>query len=510
VRGEPPAARRADSPRRRDEQANGRRADAPRGADDPPPAPRLVLPPKPDAPLSAPPAVAAHSWTLVERTSALAWAEALVKEARGVQALVYHGPEGSGRTRTLSEVAALCARSGLHSVSVTARPAPLGEVGFGSVRDLLAALGDGQPLDPADAAGALGRAVTAALARSPANRMVLMIDDVDLCDRASRRAIGRLVDGLRDDRVLVLATSASPESWDTERTRFQLLSGLTRVAAARVVDDRCLPKGADQVTPLHLELLDRWGDGSGPHEIPALIEKGLAALAPEARAVLEAIAVAGAVSRAVLATISQRDEATVAAIASKLIDEGWVIEERGALRASHAVFVKVVCARAARDALHRYHGALAELRRGDDELEVYVHHALRATPEFDAFLSAERAARIRRERGDTDGEIAILSDAVAAARGHLLTDWDVASSAWIVLGDKLATRLMEVARVQEAEAVLAEAIDCCGQRDDAGIARLMDLAAEVASRRGKNEDAARWRDRAASSKRRTKEKHDGS
>jgi len=98
------------------------------------------------------------------------------------------------------------------------------------------------------------------------------------------------------------------------------------------------------------------------------------------------------------------------------------------------------------------------------------------------------SAGLRTMRGDVDGAIAVLHDAVQAAQMQMIRGEDLAASAYGVFSRKLAAALLSAGRLDEASGVLAEVLGTTGP-EDVSRALVLEQLAILAQHRGRAEEA---------------------
>ncbi|MEJ7734308.1 MAG: hypothetical protein WKG00_34575, partial [Polyangiaceae bacterium] len=194
-------------------------------------------------------------------------------------------------------------------------------------------------------------------------------------------------------------------------------------------------------------------------DLRELVEWRLRNLLPAEVRVLQAVAVAGPAAPVALASILVRPEDIDDALVP-LMETGFVEMRDGRVRATHALYGTVALETAPLGAITELHARAAEELAGRSEVvELRAFHALRGAPDFAAFLLVETAARMRQMRGDHEGTVAALRDAVSAARVEILRSADEAESALLLFGHKLGAALVDAGQLEEARSVLEEALE---------------------------------------------------
>jgi serine/threonine protein kinase len=497
---------------------------------------------------AAPIALETETAPLVGRDEHLSWLRDQLQAPRGVTALVMWGRTGMGRTRILAEAMTIAKDAGSVVLVCPSEPVPRYEVGYTYLRALLATLAgatqdDGRLFTGAaaenDLLAALGlsaifahdgahasdsavetrRGVNAALrwaARKAVERadgalVVAVLDDVDRADGISRAVLGDFVEATPiDGLVMIMSCEARPAAAVHGGVRDKQLLGLSREDAQKLVARTSVLPGAPSaknrrgrlIEPLYLEQYLRWRAESRAEKVPAglveIIAARLHGLAPAQRRVLQAVAVVGAVSVVEAARLLGKadgvDDAFVA-----LTEAGFLVKCGESYRLAHAAFARAVLNAAPSGAVEQLHSRAAEaLETARGGVELRAHHAIRARPDFEAFMLLEECARIRTLCGDDEGAIAALSDGYAASRTQMVRgDAEAAASAWSVFGRKLASALLRAGHVDPAHGVLTEILEAMGPRDATRVPVCEHLAV-IAEIRERHDEAERWRREARS------------
>jgi serine/threonine-protein kinase len=488
--------------------------------------PRLSIPSP--RPISRP-------FAFVGRAAEMAWVRALTSEGGGKPVLLW-GRAGSGRTRLLQEIGVAAGKAGVQVESFEAPPVPRNEVGFGTLRAMIADLVGTKPDDPLlregagaegapgvglrmvygepgavpDALGDDGRlgaagaalrwAFSRAARRAAGRRVLVCIDDADRLDGSSARALSEALCGEWPAGLALVATLGAPPDrlrWPAAHERE--LRGLSAADAAtllRASGRSGAPPGADDVEPLLIEQLARGPRGAAESQksgdLRELVEWRLRNLLPAEVRVLQAVAVAGAAAPVALASILVRPEDIDDALVP-LMESGFVEMRDGRVRATHALYGTVALETAPLGAITELHARAAEELGGRSELvELRAFHALRGAPDFAAFLLVETAARLRQMRGDHAGTVAALRDAVSAARVEMLRSSEEAESALLLFGHKLGAALVDAGELDEARQVLEEALDVAHPTEK-GRALVLEQLMRLARVEGRSAEADQYR-----------------
>jgi len=439
------------------------------------------------------------------RAEDVAWALRFLRDA-DVPMILLWGRTGTGRTRLLFEVAAQAEHSGAHIVLCPADPHPYSELGYGAFERMIACLSEKPPSEdaPADrrsAVSALRAAAEGAVSRA-GGRVVLLIDDIDGLDRPSLEAVRELGAGERVRDFQVVATAekvlAASDGWKVQARR---IHGLSAADAARVLggERRARDLGRDSdIEPLLLDQLLRCPPdadlaGSSLREVVAWRIRTLSAAE---RRILQTVALTGGSPPAALASTLPRPDDIDEALKS-LVEGGFVDAQQDLVLATHAKFGAVALAMAPLGAVTELHTRAAEELAGRRDLvELRAYHALRGEPDLGAFLLAEESVRLRASRGDREGAISVLRDAVEAGRRQLSRGDEMGESAWVLFGQKLGARLVEAERFDEARGVFKELLDVSALDDEARAVVLEQLV-RIAERRDRPDEAAQHRRAAA-------------
>jgi serine/threonine protein kinase len=490
-----------------------RRTSAPRKRVVPPPIARRVRP--------------QETLPLVERSDDVAWARGLLAGGSQAVCLVLWGAAGAGRSRLLRAVADAVEDGGALAVDAPTAPPPAGEVsGAGLRRIIPLLLGGGDPVQLAEDNEAtplereglrrifggkasntttpLRRVAAAAfewaarLSLEGAGRpVVLLVDDIDHLDGASRTALNDLVVSGAPPRFHVVTTSLSAGTALLGDVHVRRVKGLSPEGAAKVLAgapqlERPGPREGG-LEPLYLEQLLRWHAEeavrqSPPRRLAELVEWRIRNLPAAQRRTLQAIAVVGGGTIAGLSGVVSRPEELVTSI-EPLAKAGFVATIGGRTELAHAMFGEIALAIASPSAVTQLHAAAAGAA-GQSELR--AHHAIHGLPAFEAFLAVEECARARAACGDEDGVIAALKSGQKAARAGAQRGDVEATSGCVVFGQKLGAALIAAARLDEAAAVLGEVLGLLGPQDD-GRAALLEQLATIADARDRRAEAEAFR-----------------
>jgi serine/threonine-protein kinase len=476
-----------------------------------------------------------HSLPLTARATALDWLESRRHEAEASFALAHVvGEAGAGKTRLVHEFGARCASRG--DVVVTVGPDPAwAKIGGHTVRDAIRALLQ-VPADQAVDGAAHGAPASARrgleavwdVSDRPANRhaspaacrrevadalrwamskaaggagqglVVLVVDDIDFIDGASRNAF---VDVTADPPssggllVVTYAPGTSPvepldrEAWTLEPLPVEAFADLlpSRYAEA-----------ARPLWPLHVEQLIAWSRESkepAPDRLADLIARRTERLPADARHALHALAVWG-------------DDATADSIGKMLpapvdldaaldtLDKAKIvsIDERG-LRIAHPLVRRVVASTIPAGRKRELFARAGELRP-DAALEIRARQAMHGGSAFEGLSLLEVLAQKRATVGDTAGSVSALRHALDMTRRELHRgELDDPLAAMLIFSRKLAEALATSGQWTDAEGVLREALGNAPPTSEHR-ARLLGVLARVAQGRSNPTEARRYLDEA--------------
>jgi serine/threonine protein kinase len=471
-----------------------------------------------------------HSLPLTARATALDWLESRRHEAEASFALAHVvGEAGAGKTRLVHEFGARCASRGDVVVTVGPDPAWAKVAGFTvreAIRALLQVPPDQEPIGeklgaPADASRGLDALWQRIVIRSPTEcrcdvatalrwamsraaegagqgLVVVVVDDIDFIDGASRNAF---VDVTGDPPasggllVVTYAPGTSPveplerEAWTLDPLPVESFASLLPPRYAE--EARPLP-------PLHVEQLMAWSRESkepAPERLADLIARRTERLPPDARYALHALAVWG--DDATAASLKQMLPANVdLGAALDTLDKARIvsIDDRG-LRIAHPLVRRVVASSIPAGRKRELFARANELRP-DAPLEVRARQAMHGGSAFEGLSLLEVLAKKRAECGDSTGSVSALRHALDMTRRELHRgELDDPLAAMLVFSRKLAEALAASEQWNDAEGVLREALGNAPPSSDHR-ARLLGVLARVAQARSHPGDARRYLDEA--------------
>lgn len=440
-------------------------------------APRSLAPMSSRAPGAEP---SQRDLAFVGRDEDLAWLHARRVDARLAPTRVrLVGEDGAGKTRLLRAFVEQARAAGAAAVVIE------GE----AYESQLGA----EPL----AADRLRADIRAARARLPSGEVVLVIDDADRMDPTSRRAVASVFARPPDVPHLFVLTHApqwtTAQSWSSSGVRE--VGALPAEAVATLLGPDGWPtESAAPALPLHVDQLRRFRRGRAapaPSELAQLVVARLERRSEIERRVLAALAVWG--DEADLATAARLAgvEDPLDAIVESLERDGFARVEQGRVRIAHRVLRRIVLAVTPQAARQELHGAAVRVLGPSAPLERRAFHASQSDRPFEALVLLERVAVRREARGDWQGAVDVLRDALALAReGALRDELADAPAAVTLFTRKLADALVRRERWEEASALLLEALATTA-RTSVESAHILRALARVAHGRGHHEDARR-------------------
>jgi serine/threonine protein kinase len=366
-------------------------------------------------------------------------------------------------------------------------------------------------------AEALRWALAQAARRAGRNRVILVVDDLNRVDGASRNAFA---DALAEPPLVPLFflaahTPGFDPRWVGNDNARQILP-LPKATADHLARGFALgerhsdPRGTapSGVLPLYVEQLVRFsleGGSDPPGRLADLVALRIERLSPAARRVLQAVAVLGddvdpndigalvpTPARARPQTEKNLQSAVLANV-SALVAAQVVERTPSGLRHSHPLVREIVMAMIpaeVRRDLHRRVARLAEIKKLP--VEVRALHLLHAEDTFEALLLVEHVSEKALARGDAEGAVLWLKRGLELARRELVRgELDDPLQAVLIFSRKLGEALTAAGALVDADGILREALDLAGPsgRDRA---RVLGALASVAHGRDRSGDALRY------------------
>jgi serine/threonine-protein kinase len=350
------------------------------------------------------------------------------------------------------------------------------------------------------AAEALRWALTRAAERAPKSRVVMAIDDLHHVDGASRNAFS---DALGEPplapalMVVTYAPGFDPQ-WPASAPS-RVLAGLPARIVAKLLrasgsaSSPSLVEGSRGIAPLYLDQLLRFTreqGGAAPARLADLIALRVERLPPQARLVLQAVAVYGD-NATIDALRPMLPDGTDVPAGLKMLESAAMIEiGPEGLRSSHPLLREVVLATipaAVRRGLHGYAAEYCE--QADAPLEIRAWHEYQAQNSFQALILLEQVSVRCAARGDIRGTVTALRRGLELARRELFRgELDDPMRAVLIFSRKLGEALAAAGDFTDSEGVLREALDIAGPsgKDRASV---LGALAQVASAREKKNEA---------------------
>jgi serine/threonine-protein kinase len=448
------------------------------------------------------------------------------------------GEPGAGKTRLLKELSYMAEEEG--DVVVAATPHPTrAPVAYGAARTLLASLldvdanqlaglaeGDGVFADPlvragvAEAAAPKGlpgvarrdraAAVAAALAtathvaaeRAKSGRVVMIIDDLHVCDGLTQHVVRELPSQLGDTSTLI-ATAGFHARHKIDGASTIVLHGLDHESATRFMEGTAEEPGEDAalattsrlMLPLYLEQVQALGaqlggDDSLPPRLADAVAQRLDRLDLPARRIVQAAAVLG--DRCDLLLLKDLTRGEDMTGLEELSNQQLVRITDGDLEIGHPFIRDLIEASIPAEARRNLHErALALTSQLAAPLEVRAEHAYRAGEPMSALMILERMGDQALGCGDVTASVLAFRRALELARREMLETGDVMlEGAIVTFSRKLGDALQRSGDVTGADGVLREALDLAGPHS-VERARMLLVLGRVAAARDRRRDAAR-------------------
>lgn len=345
----------------------------------------------------------------------------------------------------------------------------------------------------------LSWALESAFALYKPARIILAIDDLNRVDAPSREAFAALARSRLPLSVLVLVTH--PESFASGwpgHVEAIALQGLSVNTCARLLKSAKaeIPSGllnSPSLPPLTLDQLLRFAQEGGtnpPSRVADIIAQRIAMLPPDARQILQAVAVLGdRTSPDLLAEFLPKSDGFNDALAL-LETRSMIWSSAESLSIDHPLLRDVVITSipaAARRGLHSR--ALGILGRIGTPLEARAQTAYQAEDSFQALLLLDQVAELAAEREDPETEVLALRRGLEIARLEISRgELDDPMRAVVIFGRKLGAALTRAGNFSDAEGVLREALDYAGPSHSER-ARLLGALAVVSRGRERPADA---------------------
>ena len=369
------------------------------------------------------------------------------------------------------------------------------------LRLLYAGEGQGQTANRRRAcvAAAFGWALESAFRASEYMPLIVILDDLERLDGASRNAVADVVAaGGTAASVLVLAcqTRAPAASWlkgvparEIEPLgSAEVQSLVAGTAVAEMLDEI----GVADISPFYLDQLARFSREGGtqpPARIGDLIATRIARLRPDGRRVLQAVAVLGDRADIDQLNVMVGSGVDVAAASPALVIAGLLEQHDRAFCFTHPLLRELTEATIPAEVDRALHASALEVLSATPlPLEVRAHLMTKGGDVFGALVLTESVGDAALGRGDSEGAIEAFREGHELARrssGHESLDDPMRVIA--TFARKFAEALTEAGYLAEAEGMLREATDFMTSPQQR--ARLLFALARVAHRRGREAEA---------------------
>jgi serine/threonine-protein kinase len=240
----------------------------------------------------------------------------------------------------------------------------------------------------------------------------------------------------------------------------------------------------------------RDGGTDPPERLADLMAVRVELVPPEARRVLQAVAVLGdhAALDDASALLGGLD---VRPALARLVAAGLALSRDGTAQVAHPLLREVVLAMIPMAVRRELHTAALHLAQEHAKpLEVQAHHATLAQDAFNALLLLEQVASRAAARGDRIGSTLMLRRALDVARREIFRgELEDPTKAVVIFSLKLGEALCEQGNFTDADGVLREALDLTGPIG-AERAKVLGGLAQVARGRSRSSEAVGFLDQA--------------
>ncbi len=503
----------------------------------PPPFSTLLVVDPGTAPTTAPSNRQHHELDFVGREDDLLWLdERLLEAKRSLVGARIVGDVGMGKTRLLREFLGKVHDSG--HVIVEVRPDPgWAEVGYfgvrhcivelaglpktgGSARDWTAAGSEArrgladifEHPDRAEVeadelrfavAEALRWSIVRASERAGGKTVVIAVDDLQALDGSTCTAFADVVGEppLVPSMLVVTYPPGHDPGWPANAASARVLIGLPPGIVSRLLGSTSRPSssiGGRGIAPLYVDQLLRFSGEQGgrpPTRLADLIALRVERLPPDARRVLQAVAVYGddADDRLIHKLVTEGTnlrEATATLLAAGMIERA---DGGTGYRSAHPLIRDVVLATIPAAVRRGLHVRCAEIGEATGmPVEARTLHEYSAQNTFQALILLEQVAKRATQRGDLGGSIASLRRGLDLARRELFRgELDDPMRAVLIFARKLGETLTTAGQFTDAEGVLREALDLAGP-SGSDRARVLGALARVSAIRDRTGEAHRY------------------
>jgi serine/threonine protein kinase len=333
-------------------------------------------------------------------------------------------------------------------------------------------------------------------------KVILAVDDLHAIDGASRAAFADAVGEppLVPALLIVSYPPGHDPGWPASTASARVLMGLPPGLVTKLLQGATTTSstiGGRGIAPLYVDQLLRFSKeqgGRAPTRLADLIALRVERLPPDARRVLQAVAVFGDDTDA--STITQLvTEGTSVHDAVTALSAAGMIEatEQGLYRTAHPLIRDVVLATIPAAVKRGLHATCSEI--GEQKgmpLEARALHEYHAQHTFQALILLEQVATKAARRGDLGGSISALRRGLDLARRELFRgELDDPMRAVLIFARKLGESLTAAGQFTDAEGVLREALDMAGP-SGSDRARVLGALAQVSAIRDRTDEAHRY------------------
>jgi serine/threonine-protein kinase len=352
-------------------------------------------------------------------------------------------------------------------------------------------------------AEALRWAIVRASERANGQTVVVAVDDLHAIDGASRTAFADAVGEppLVPSVLVVTYPPGHDPGWPASIASARVLMGLAPGMVSRLLAGTSRPSssiGGRGIAPLYVDQLLRFSreqGGRAPTRLADLIALRVERLPPDARRVLQAIAVYGDNADDEIVHKMVPEGTNLADATTVLMHAGMIelAREGEGFRSAHPLIRDVVLATIPAAVRRGLHGRCAEI--GEENgmpLEARALHEYSAQNTFQALILLEQVASRATTRGDLGGSISALRRGLDLARRELFRgELDDPMRAVLIFARKLGEALTTAGQFTDAEGVLREALDMAGP-SGSDRARVLGALAQVSAIRDRNDEAHRY------------------
>jgi len=447
------------------------------------------------------------------------------------------GDVGMGKTRLLNEFLTRC-RNARHLVVHVGPDPHWAEVAFYSVRQAIVGLAALPPdgggpkhwvlADPVAEQGlaeifgshttsqlsaeelrtvlaeALRWAIVSASERAQGVPVIIAVDDLQAVDGCSRAAFADVVGAPPKVPALVVVTypPGHDPGWPANIASARVLTGLPASVVSqgfvgvKAIGERLSASVAGRgIAPLYIEQRLRFAaeqGGQAPVRLVDLIALRVEHLPPDARRVLQALAVYGdSATIKILECLVPRSTPVRQALET-LVRVGMVEPDSppSRYRTTHPLLRDVVLTTIPVEVRRDLHAICIKLAESHPvPLEALALHQYHAQSTFQALITLERVAALATTRGDLNYAIATLRRGLELARYEIFRgELEDPLHAVLLFARKLGHALTEAGQFTDAEGVLREALDVAGPKGEAR-ARVLHSLATIAVIRDRHDEA---------------------